>query len=95
MTESRTFDPLWEEKHSSGHMERYPGDSVVSFVFKNFSRYNPRSAVRLLEVACGIGFNLWFALHEGLSVLGIERNRISPAENCKIELGFKLSMDIL
>ena len=29
MTDGKTFDPVWEEKYSSGHAQRYPWDSVV------------------------------------------------------------------
>jgi len=72
MTKSRTFDPIWEQKYSSGHMERYPWDSVVSFVFKNLPKDKPRSAIHLLEVGCGTGSNLWFAAREGLSVAGVD-----------------------
>lgn len=72
MTKSRTFDPIWEDKYSSGHMERYPWDSVVSFVFKNLPKDKPRSAIHLLEVGCGTGSNLWFAAREGLSVAGVD-----------------------
>ena len=72
MTKSRTFDPIWEDKYSSGHMERYPWDSVVSFVLKNLPKDKPRSAIHILEVGCGTGSNLWFAAREGLSVAGVD-----------------------
>ena len=72
MTKSRTFDPIWEDKYSSGHMERYPWDSVVSFVLKNLPKDKPRSAIHVLEVGCGTGSNLWFAAREGLSVSGVD-----------------------
>lgn len=72
MTKSRTFDPIWEDKYSSGHMERYPWDSVVSFVLKNLPKDKPRSAIHVLEVGCGTGSNLWFAAREGLSVAGVD-----------------------
>jgi ubiquinone/menaquinone biosynthesis C-methylase UbiE len=72
MAESRSFDPIWEEKYSVGHMVRYPWDTVVSFVFKNAPRDKPRSKVRILEVGCGTGSNLWFAAREGFSVAGVD-----------------------
>jgi SAM-dependent methyltransferase len=72
MTDLQTFDPIWEEKYSAGHMERYPWDVVVSFVFRNFPRDKPRSEVRILEVGCGTGSNLWFAAREGFSVAGVD-----------------------
>jgi SAM-dependent methyltransferase len=72
MTEFPTFDPIWEEKYAAGHIERYPWDAVVSFVFRNTSRGKPRSEVRILEVGCGTGSNLWFAAREGYSVAGVD-----------------------
>ena len=72
MTELPTLDPIWEKKYAAGHMERYPWDVVVSFVFQNFPKDKPRSAVRILEVGCGTGSNLWFAAREGFSVTGVD-----------------------
>lgn len=72
MSSSQTFDPVWDEIYSSGHMERYPWDTVVSFVFRNYPRDKLRSAVKILEVGCGTGSNLWFAAREGFSVAGVD-----------------------
>lgn len=66
------IDPVWEAKYSGGHAERYPWDSIVSFVFRNAPRSVPRSEVKILEVGCGTGSNLWFAAREGFSVAGID-----------------------
>ena len=65
---------FWEE-HVYGfgkHLNRYPFDTVVSFVYRNLPPNKPRSQVRLLEVGCGAGNNLWFAAREGLQVAGID-----------------------
>lgn len=75
MTELQTFDPIWEKKYAAGHMERYPWDVVVSFVFQNLPKDKSRSVVRILEVGCGTGSNLWFAAREGFSVAGVDGSR--------------------
>lgn len=67
-----TIDPVWEQKYSEGHAQRYPWDSVVSFVFRHAPRDRPWSEVRILELGFGTGSNLWFAAREGFSVAGIE-----------------------
>jgi len=72
MNSAQSFDPIWEKKYSSGHMERYPWDSVVSFVFRNYPRNKQRKDVKVLEVGCGTGSNLWFAAREGFSVAGVD-----------------------
>lgn len=72
MSAVQTFDPIWEEKYSQGQAERYPWDMVVSFVYRNYPRHKPRHEVRILEIGCGTGSNLWFAAREGFQVAGID-----------------------
>lgn len=66
------FDPVWEQTYAEGGGARYPWDSVVSFVYRNAPRDRPRSAVRVLEVGCGLANNIWFAAREGFQVAGID-----------------------
>jgi len=63
---------IWEHKYSAGHRQLYPWDMVVSFVFRYAPRDRLRADVRVLEVGCGTGSNLWFAAREGFSVAGID-----------------------
>ncbi len=65
-------DPIWEQKYSLGHSERYPWDHIVSFVFRYCPAGKPRKEVKILEVGCGTGSNLWFAAREGFQVTGID-----------------------
>lgn len=72
MTTDSSFDTIWEDKYATGHSQRYPWDSVVSFIFRNAPRDRPPNEVRILEVGCGTASNLWFAAREGFSVSGID-----------------------
>ena len=72
MSDVHTFDPIWEEKYRQGHAERYPWDMAVSFVYRYHPRCKPREEVRILEIGCGTGNNLWFAAREGFQVTGID-----------------------
>jgi SAM-dependent methyltransferase len=69
---SRSFDPIWDDIYRSGHANRYPWDSVVSFVINHSPAEVPRRDVSILEVGCGAASNLWFAAREGFSVAGID-----------------------
>jgi SAM-dependent methyltransferase len=73
----RTFDPSWEGSiYAKGlQLNRYPFDPVVSFIFRHAPREKPRSDIRILEVGCGAGNNLWFAAREGYQVAGIDGSR--------------------
>ncbi len=65
---------MWEEEiYSKGQqLNRYPYDCVVTFVMRNAPRDRPRSEVRIVELGCGAGNNLWFAALEGFQVAGID-----------------------
>ena len=67
-------NPVWErELYGKGqHLNRYPFDAVVTFVYRNYPREKPRHETRILEIGCGAGNNLWFAAREGFQVAGID-----------------------
>ncbi|PAJ72196.1 hypothetical protein CJF42_22510 [Pseudoalteromonas sp. NBT06-2] len=70
---NHTFDPTWENIYSQGaHLNRYPFDAVVSFVFSYRPQTQPIDQTHILEVGCGAGNNLWFAAREGFKVTGID-----------------------
>jgi len=68
------FNQFWEtEIYGKGkHLNKYPFDSVVTFLFRNYPRNKAKNEVRILEVGSGAGNNLWFAAREGFQVTGID-----------------------
>ncbi len=74
---STSFDPAWNERYKSGLIPRAPYDFVASFIYRHAPKGVPRSIVKVLEVGCGGGNNLWFAALEGFSVAGIDGSAIA------------------
>lgn len=73
MSDVKTFDPIWDEIYDAGQqLNRYPFSSIVSFVFHHRPRDRDRGDVRILEIGCGTGNNLWFCAREGFDVTGID-----------------------
>ncbi|PAJ75128.1 hypothetical protein CJF42_06455 [Pseudoalteromonas sp. NBT06-2] len=66
-----SFDPTWNDIYENGQENRYPWDSVVSFVFRNKPN-KPRNETHILELGCGTGCNLWFCANEGFIVSGVD-----------------------
>jgi SAM-dependent methyltransferase len=70
--EAGTWDPLWEDIFRSKSWGRYPPEHIVRFIARAFSGARDRSTIRLLEIGCGPGANIWFMAREGFSVCGID-----------------------
>src|SRR5690606_4790997 len=67
-------EQVWESNiYAKGHaLNKYPYDNVVSFVFRNYPKSLKRENIKILEIGCGAGNNLWFAAREGFNVTGID-----------------------
>lgn len=63
---------IWEAIYSSREWGKYPNESLVRFIARNFYRVPDRSKVKILELGSGTGANLWYIAREGFSVYGIE-----------------------
>ena len=71
------FNTIWEDTiyGTGNHLNKYPFDNVVTFIFRNFPRNKPRNEVKILETGSGAGNNLWFMAREGFSVTGIDGSK--------------------
>jgi SAM-dependent methyltransferase len=67
-----SWDPVWEEVFRSQAWGKYPGEELIRFVARNFYRAPDRAAIKLLELGCGPGANLWFCAREGFTTYGID-----------------------
>jgi SAM-dependent methyltransferase len=66
-----SWDPVWESIFQESEWGKYPGEDVIRFVARNF--YSRRRAdVKILEVGCGPGANIWYLAREGFDAHGID-----------------------
>ena len=73
MTQSREFDTVWEDIYQRGEqLNLYPYDSIVAFMMRRFARRLSTETIRVLEIGCGAGNNLWFAARQGFVVSGLD-----------------------
>lgn len=87
---SQSWDPVWEEVFTSGEWGKYPGESLIQFIARNYYKKN-RQETKLLEVGCGTGANIWFLSREGFDAHGIDGSStaISIAEKRLTSEGLK------
>ena len=67
-----SWDPIWEQIFSQRSWGRYPPEELIRFVAQEFSQVADRRQVKVLEVGCGPGANIWFLSREGLDTYGID-----------------------
>jgi SAM-dependent methyltransferase len=67
----------WDEIFSKTEWGKYPSEELVRFIGRKFFAAPVRKEVRILEVGCGTGANLWFLSREGFSTFGIDGSSIA------------------
>ncbi len=78
-----TWDPVWEQIFQSKEWGKYPPEHVIRFVARNFYGVKDRSQVRLLELGCGPGANVWYMAREGFMVSGIDGSPTAIQQACR------------
>lgn len=72
----------WENRHADRHWGCYPNECLIRAVMGAFKRHSDRASVRILEIGCGAGANLWFLGAEGFTIAGLDISR-SAIQNAK------------
>ena len=91
-----SWDPAWERVFSQREWGRYPPEELIRFVARHFFRAPDRSQVRILELGCGAGANLWFLAREGFAAYGMDGapSAIRKAERRLAEDGLRADLRV-
>ena len=66
------WDKEWETFYQKSGGNQYPDPALIRFVAKNYYKVKPRSDVKILDLGCGTGANLWYLAKEGFTAYGID-----------------------
>jgi SAM-dependent methyltransferase len=75
-----SWDPTWEHIFRTRDWGRYPPEELIRFVARNFFSVSDRREVRILELGCGTGANIWFCAREEFDVYGIDGSKSAIAK---------------
>jgi len=62
----------WEQIFASRAWGAYPPEELVRFIARSFRSVPNKSEIRVLEIGCGPGPNIWYLVREGFTVAGID-----------------------
>ena len=68
----KSWDSEWENIHKNEEMGKYPNEHTIRFIAKNFYKYNNRNEIKILEIGCGKGPQIWYLAREGFLSFGID-----------------------
>lgn len=71
------WDNGWDNLFNRVEWGKYPGEELIRFISRKFYSVPDRQSLRLLEVGCGTGANIWFLAREGFRVDGIDGSRVA------------------
>ncbi len=66
-----SWDEVWESVFSKNPWGKYPGESLIRFIARNYYK-SDRKNIKILEVGCGPGANLWYLAREHFATYGID-----------------------
>ncbi len=89
-----SFDRNWEKVHQEREWGKYPAESTIRFVARNYYSSPKRCKVKILDFGCGGGATTWYLAAEGFdtyafdgSITAVEKTRqLLEAHNVKAAL---------
>lgn len=71
MLQNDIWDKLFQREFG-----KYPAEHLIRFVAQNFY-HKQRHTIRILEVGCGPGANIWYLSREGFDAYGIDGSAVA------------------
>ncbi len=67
-----SWNPIWEDIFAERDWGQYPPEELIRFIARRFYAVPDRSQIKILEIGCGQGANIWYLAREGFEAYGID-----------------------
>lgn len=98
----KSFNETWESIHQEKEWGKYPSESIIRFIARNFKK-DKIETYKALDFCCGAGANTWYLCREGFDVYAfdgsktaVERTKAYLKENnlsAKLKVADALELD--
>ena len=65
----------WDKIFKDNEWGKYPCEELIRFISRKFHVSKNRKIIKILEVGCGAGANIWFLSREGFDVYGVDGSK--------------------
>lgn len=76
----QSWDESWNNIYQTQSRDKYPSENVIRFMARNYYRVKDRKSIKVLDLGCGTGNNLWYLVREGFSAYGIDGSSVAVAK---------------
>ena len=70
-----TWCSNWDDIYKKSIWGRYPSEELIRFIARQYYNVSKREDIRILEVGCGPGPNIWYLAREGFKIFGIDGSK--------------------
>ena len=87
----------WDKIFENSRFGRYPPEELLRFLARNFYQVIDRKSIRILEVGCGPGANIWAVAREGFSTYAMDGSHVAierARDRCReeaVEVSFEIA----
>lgn len=71
----KSFSEEWEKIHSTQEWGRYPSETVIRFIARNYYK-TEREKIKILDFGCGAGAHTWYLAREGFDVYALMAQKV-------------------
>ena len=78
------WDNSWESLFKKRDWGVYPNEELIKFIAKHYYKVSNRYKIKILELGCGPGANIWYLAREKFNVHGIDGSKtaINKCSRC-------------
>jgi ubiquinone/menaquinone biosynthesis C-methylase UbiE len=77
-----TLEEGWESTHQKVQWGQYPSEYLIQWIARNVPDDGARQTLRVLDVGCGAGANLWYLAEQGFTCTGMDISA-TALDRCK------------